>query len=290
MTRPSKKEHEKRRATRFLEGLGRASLDEDERPDFRVRRAEGDFALEVTEYHPQASEGSTDRPRIAVEVPWWRYLEKVVDSERQARSLKNVQAHFRFNDRSLPGKSQGEAVARDLVGAVAAAVADRRFTGNEAMVEFAPRAQIASFGDFQDGTVFLPKEAWLDISERLGSLSLSLHPLEWPPWDCQNATTSWLGPDAAEFKRILEEKTEAAKKYTLGGLPLWLLIVCDTVEDGVESHGDLASHIFPRNGAEQDHLTDVLRQTGFDFHNGPFEQVWLFSHFSRGRRRLHPPG
>jgi hypothetical protein len=26
-------------------------LDEDERPDFRVRRPEGDIALEVTEYH-----------------------------------------------------------------------------------------------------------------------------------------------------------------------------------------------------------------------------------------------
>jgi hypothetical protein len=130
MTRPSKKEHEKRLATRFLEGwLPHTSLDEDERPDFRVRRPEGDIALEVTEYHAQAPEGGTGRPRIAVEVPWWRYVEPTVNSERQARSLKHIQAHLRFADRHLPGKAQGPPGARELVGAVAAAAADRRFTG-----------------------------------------------------------------------------------------------------------------------------------------------------------------
>jgi hypothetical protein len=108
-------------------------------------------------------------------------------------------------------------------------------------------------------------------------------------WDCQNASTAWVGPDVAEFKRILEEKTEAAGEYMLGGLPLWLLIICGAVDDGGESHSDLASHIFPRNEAEEDQLDDVLRQTGFDFQAGPFAQVWLFSNFTKERRRLHPP-
>jgi hypothetical protein len=289
MTRPLKKEHEKRLATRFLDGwlLG-AGLVEGERPDFRVRRHEGDIALEVTEYHAQAPEGGTCRPRIAVEVPWWRYVEPTVNSERQARCLKYVHVHLRFADHHLPGKTQGPAVARELVGAVAAAVADRRFTGKEAMVEFAPRAQIASFGDFEDGTVFLPQEDWPNVARRLESLIVRRHPLEWPSWDCQNASTAWVGPDVNEFKRIFEDKAEAAKGYMLDSMPLWLLIVCDAVDDGGESHGDLSSHIFPRNDAEGDQLDDLLRQTGFDFRGGPFAEVWLFSNFTKERRRLHP--
>ena len=156
-------------------------------------------------------------------------------------------------------------------------------------MEFAPRAQIKSFGDFDDDTVFLPQEDWPDLARRLESLIVSRHILEWPSWDCQNASTAWVGPDVVEFKRILEDKTNAAEGYALGGLPLWLLIVCDAVEDGGESHGDLSSHIFPRNEAEEDHLDDVLRQTGFNFQDGPFTQVWLFSNFTKERRRLHPP-
>ena len=289
MTRPSKKEHEKRLATRFLKDwLPHTSLDDDERPDFRVRRADGDIALEVTEYHAQAPEGDTGRPRLPVEVSWWRYVEPTVNSERQVRSLKYVQAHLRFADSHLPGKALGPAVARELVGAVASAVADRRFTGTEAMVEFAPRAQIESFGAFEDGTVFLPQEDWPDFARRLESLTVSRHPLEWPSWDCQNASTSWVGPDVEEFKRILEDKAKAAEEYTLGCMPLWLLVVCDSVDDGGESHGDLTSHIFPRNEAEADQLRDVLRQTGFDFQAGPFAEVWLFSNFGMQRLRLHP--
>jgi hypothetical protein len=291
MTRPSKKEHERRLARRFLEGLDHTSLDDDEKPDFRVRRVAGDFALEVREYHSQTAEGDTGKSRLRAEVFWWRHVGPTVDSERQTRpDLKNVQAHFRFKDTHLPDKSEGPAVARALVGAIAAAVADPRFTGSEAAVEFVPRAQLPPFGSFEDGTVFLPEEDWPDIAERLASLEVSRYPLEWPSWDCQNATTAWVGPEVGEFKRILEEKAEAAKGYTLGGLPLWLLIVCDAVECGGDSHGDLSSHIFPRNEVEADRIADVLRQTGFDFQTGPFTEVWLFSDFTRERRRLHPPG
>jgi hypothetical protein len=160
-----------------------------------------------------------------VEVPWWRYVEPTVNSERRARSLSHIQAHLRFADRHLPGKAQGLAVARELVGAVAAADTDRRFTGTEAMVEFAPRTQIESFGDFEDGTFFLPQEDWPDVARRLELLTVSRHVLEWPSWDCQNASTSWVGPDVEAFSRILEDKAEAAEECSLGSLPLWLLIV-----------------------------------------------------------------
>lgn len=157
-------------------------------------------------------------------------------------------------------------------------------------MEFAPRAKIESFSVQDDDAVLLPTEDWQDIATRLESLIVSRHLLEWPSWDCQNATTSCLGPEVGEFKRILEDKAKAAKEYTWGSLPLWLLIACDALEDGGEARGDLASHIFPRNGAEQDQIADVLKQTGFDFQTGPFSEVWLFSCFTGERYRLHPPG
>ena len=66
MTRPSKKEHE-RRPIRFLDGLlVYTSLDEGEKPDFRICREGGDIALEVTEYHSQSAVGASGRPRVAI--------------------------------------------------------------------------------------------------------------------------------------------------------------------------------------------------------------------------------
>src|SRR5690349_11101684 len=59
-----------------------------------------------------------------------------------------------------------------------------------------------------------------EVAGRLESLIVSRHPAAWPPWDCQNATTAWLGPDGDEFKRVLEGKAAAAADYDLGGLPL----------------------------------------------------------------------
>ena len=60
---------------------------------------------------------------------------------------------------------------------------------------------------------------------------------------------------------VFETKAKKAEGYTLGTLPLWLLIVCESLDDGDAASGDLASHIFPRNEAEQGQLTDVLRRT-----------------------------
>jgi hypothetical protein len=36
-------------------------------------------------------------------------------------------------------------------------------------------------------------------------------------------------------------------------------------------------------------LAIVVEDTEFDFHTGPFDEVWLFSCHSGQRRRLHPP-
>lgn len=108
MTRPSKKEHERRLATRFLAGfVDYTAIDDHERPDLRIRRVEGDIALEVTEYHSQTPEGATGRPRVAVEAVWWRRFAPIIENERRVNpGLKSVMAHFRFGDCYLPGKSE----------------------------------------------------------------------------------------------------------------------------------------------------------------------------------------
>lgn len=288
MTRPAKKEHETRLARQFLDGfINYTSLETDERPDFRVRRSEGDFGLEVTEYHPQEL-GTSGKTRVADEACWWRYLWPLLDSERRKRSLRNIQVHLRFADSRLPGKREAAAVARELAGAVAAAVANPCFAGDHTAVEFIPAAQIDSLSGIGDGTVFLSLEAWPEMMGRLQCLTVYRQFLDWPSWACQNATTSWIGPEAADFKRILEDKAKAAKDYSVAGLPLWLLIVCDVIDDGAESHGDLASHIFPSGEAERDELMEKLEEAGFCFESGPFTQVWLFSSFMRRRLQLYP--
>src|SRR5690242_11443153 len=131
MTRESKKEHERQMARLFLEGFENAKLEDHEGPDFFVRWPDGgDFALEVTEYHSQTQEGETGATRLGAELAWSLHVAPSIDPLRQAiPTLKNVQAIFRFNDAHLPRRSEGQTVARDLVGAIDAAVADRRFTG-----------------------------------------------------------------------------------------------------------------------------------------------------------------
>jgi hypothetical protein len=67
-----------------------------------------------------------------------------------------------------------------------------------------------------------------------------------------------------------------------GRRPPWLLIVCDLI-------GDVQSHIFPRDQHGLERLFATLRDTGFDFQGGPFQEVWFVSEFSRQRLRAHPP-
>jgi hypothetical protein len=252
MTRQAKKEAEERQVKAFLKDLiDFTALDADEPPDFWIRRPP-DIALEVTEYHPLAAEGQTGKTRVEVEATWWKYLEPVIDRERMARpSLKNVQVHLGFEDTWLPRKNQCAAVAKALVAAVEAAASCPRFDGGDTEIEFDNQQLCDSRGSYLEGTILLPEANWPDASRRLRSLSISRQGMvDWMPWNCLNATTAWLAADVEEFRRILKAKTKAAKNYNLGGVPLWLLIVCDINDDGDQVKGDLSSHIFPRNEAE----------------------------------------
>lgn len=300
MTRKSKKEHEKRFVTSFLEDFEYTSLDEDERPDFRVRRTDGDFVLEVTEYHSQSVEGSIGRPRVAIEAAWRRYLEPAVNAARRAKpSLRNIRVFFDFAEKRVPGRAQAAECANEMVTAVESLVTDPRFTGREATITFSPRATIASMRQslgihdsrsvlFFGKDAFLAHEDYSLLSDVIGWLKVSVFPLDWPPWSCLSASTAWVSPQSSEFKRILEGKAKAATEYTLNGMPLWLLILCDAVDDGGEAHGDLTSHIFPCDDGDEELLAAALTTSGFDFENGPFREIWLFSCFNGNRLRIHP--
>lgn len=208
-------------------------------------------------------------------------MKPIIDRERQARPLQNVQVYLRFSEQRLPRKGKREAVAQELVRVVEAVACHPAFRPQDTVVEFAPRTTIAAVRSQMD-EVMLPAEDWPLSAHCLASLSVSRrHVLAWPPWNCQNDTTAWLGPDVEELHRILEGKAEKAQEYDLGSRPLWLLVVCEVV-------GDLQSHIFPRNEGELTQLVIAVEDTGFDFQKGPFSEVWLFSSFGGERLRLHP--
>ena len=129
----------------------------------------------------------------------------------------------------------------------------------------------------------VPRErSWPQASEHVSSLSVSHWPgVAWPPWGCPEAEGAFLGPDDAEFRRILERKAELAREYPLGSTPLWLLIVCEDL-------GDLQSHIQPKDEFDVAQLVKAIQKTGFNFESGPFGEVWLLSAFSGAKYRIYP--
>jgi hypothetical protein len=283
MTRAAQKAEEKHYVRAFLEGLtDYTSVEAGERPDFMVRRTAGpDIALEVTEYH-QDAEGLVGIPRSAVEARWWKELEPLLEVERRTRpALKDVIVHLQFNGPELPKKGLHRELARELARLVESVALHAG--AHDIEVVFAPRATIAVVGSWMGGCLFLAEEDWAEASKCLSMLRVSRRPgLTGLPWTCLNVAAAWVGASENEFRRILDGKAAKAQTYTLGGAPLWLLIVC-------EVHGDVQSHIFPRTDFDLAQLAVSIQATRFDFQHGPFSQVWLFSAFGGGRLRLHPP-
>jgi hypothetical protein len=277
MTTEAQKQAETRYVTMFLDGLVEyVSIEPCEPPDFWVRRSPSvDLALEVVEYHP-AAETFPGIRRTQIEATWWKNLHPLIIPK--CTSIKDVSVHLRLNENRLPKKNECEVIAADLVRLVEVVVKNAAFRNADTLVEFGPKASLPANCP---GEVFLPVEDW-KVATTLSSLNVSRHPsVPVPLWHCLNANTAWLGPDVEEFSRILESKRKKAQKYNLGGAPLWLLVVCAT-------DGDLQSHIFPQNAEECERLADAVKQTGFDFTDGPFEQIWLLSAIGEGRVRLHP--
>jgi hypothetical protein len=283
MTTEIQKEKEERCVKAFLAGLtDYTSIECRERPDFVVRRdTASDFALEVTEYHQEVEDLGI--PTSAFEARWWKELEPLLEQERKARpTLEDVVAHLQFHGPELPKKGVQPKLASELVRLVERVASEVMVQDIE--VVFATRDTIATVGTNWGDCLFLANEDWPLASRCLNMLRVSRRTgLKGLPWICQNVAAAWIAPSEDEFRRVLEGKALKAQGYSLGGRPLWLLIVC-------EVHGDLQSHVFPRNDFDLAQLEETLQATGFDFQHSPFNEVWLFSAFSGTRLRLYPVG
>ena len=284
MTRANQKATEEKYVKAFLNDFNNfSSLEGGEGPDFWVRQdGSPDIALEVTEYHP-AAEGLPGVRRSEVEGRWDRELEPTLDRLRRERpALGTLQAHIDFNDHRLPKRREHPRLATEII-AIAETVAPRLCRiGEEIEIIFLPRRLVYQLSRWDEEEERLAEEDWPFASTHLNSLSFCVWPeLNWPPWRCPRINGAWFAPSVEHFRLIVTGKTSKAVKYTLNGAPPWLLIVC-------EVPGDVQSHIFPTDAAKRRHLHETIRDTGYDFGNGPFSQVWLFSAFSGSRLQLFP--
>jgi hypothetical protein len=283
MATESKKQNEERYARNLLDGMvNYKSLDACECPDFWVRCGSlPDIALEVTEYHPQA-QGAPDVRRTAVESRWGK-IEKILDRERRARpSLQHIHLRLNFKDKGLPRQNEHQAFAFELIRLVEEVAAKSVHPDHEIKIAFLPKSSFASLGGKLGGFDFFAEEDWPQVSKQLSGLHISYNPeLPWLPWCCMNVAGAWVGPEEVEFLRIFNTKAAKAPSYNLQGSPLWLLVVCNLFHD-------LQSHIFPQDDDDLATLLAQLGELGFDFENGPFNQVWLLSAAGKNRLRLHP--
>ena len=241
--------------------------------------------VEVRGYHPLAN-GHEDFRRTEVDSRWQNELEPTIDAARKMNSaLKGICVTFDFNDVRLPKSRTHKVVAEALITAVEAA-APRILTDRLIKVSFLDRATIATLSaqvgnpPYVGNWTFLASEDFPVAAEHFNVIRLEAYPQwEWPPWSCPRTMGGWNSPCADEFREILEAKQGKAKKYNTHGRPLWLLIVSDLISD-------MESHVFPKDGEELASLRERIAATGFDFAKGPFQQVWLFSRFSKCSVRL----
>jgi hypothetical protein len=288
MTTESKKQKEERYVRTLLEGMIQfTSIEAGERPDFWIRcSTEPDFAVEVTEYHPEA-QGIQGVPRKEVESRWRDELHPVLDQERRSKpSLLDVRVHLGFSDKKLPGRRLHKGLAQELVSLVEDVASRLTAPGQDAEVVLLSRSDlervVKTIGPHSGDIVFRAKEDWPQVSEHLSFLTVTRWwGVVWPPWGYPELECAWLGPDTTEFRRILDGKARLASKYDLGGASLWLLIVC-------EDFGDLQSHVFPRDASDFEQLVVAFQKSGLDFQASPFSQVWLLSAFSGGRLPIYP--
>jgi hypothetical protein len=284
MTTKAKKEEEERYARKFLDGhIAYTSIDPGERPDFWVRRGTApDVALEVTRYHPEAQDVSGVRRR-EIESRWHDSLEPILDQGRRSvASLQEIRVFLGFQDQRLPRHEEHAALAQELVRLVEHVATLATPHGQTISVVWLDRAELANLPGQLGEMRLVAKEDWPETSKHLSFLKVSRWTgVGWPPWGCPAVDAAFASPTEVELRRVLDGKATKARDYELNGAPLWLLVVC-------ESHGDLQSHIFPRNDEDLAQFAATLDEAGFDFQGGPFDEVWLLSAFTGARLRLYP--
>jgi hypothetical protein len=278
-----KKAIERRHAKALLAGrVEYRSIDDSEKPDFWIRRDNAsDIGLEVTEYHPTADEVAGVQRR-EIEARWRDSLEPMLDSLRRTKpELRNFQVRLDFKDPRLPKKKEHQKFAAELLDLVSD-FCPRAELGREVNIDFASRADAEQCNRVGMGWTFLAKEEWPHCASHLNWVSMRLWSgIDWPPWSCPKAEVAWIGPEPGQFNHILTDKAAKALGYSLGGCPLWLLIVVDVP-------GDTKSQLALYSDEDLKELFATFDQCGFDFRNCPFEQVWMLSAMFTWSLPLYP--
>jgi hypothetical protein len=297
MANSAKKANECNQVTRFLQsrGVQYRDLEASERPDFWLTLIGGRrVAIELTEYRPREPMHGRST-RSDVEARWYRGLWQCIDGlRRQKPSLKHSCARLRFHDPELPGKRTHAQIAESVVELVETVAAQRTIDATDFQIAFQAAEAIANWRapicemfpgrkcyylaaratlGAPGAQLFLVREEWPELSPILASIDVLRTPYAaWPPWNCPDIQGAWSDPSGREFRAILRDKQEKARKYRLSGTSLWLLIVCDVPDD-------VSSHIFPENGDDLTRLHDAIADSAFVFEASPFAEVWLFSQF-----------
>jgi len=277
-----KKINEKNQLEMFLKGIvNYSSIKENERPDWWVYCTNGpEFAVEITEYHP-FDLMSPHRKRKEIEVCWYKNLWPTLDKVRRIRdSLKYIHANLYFKNKILPPKKNHKRIAKMLIELIAELTPKLSSIGKEIEINFLPRDLLNAFPQ-NEKIIRLAREDWSLLDDYFPRICINRYEVLWPPWDCPQASMSFVSPSSDEFNRILKNKSLKAKGYKLHNKPLWLLIVC-----GVQY--DTTSQIFLFNLEYKEKLFKVIEDTKFNFDKSPFNEIWLLQQSDSEKLRLYP--
>ena len=277
-----KKIIEKHQLEMFLKGIvNYSSIKCSEKPDWWVQCTDGsEFAVEITEYHP-FDLMSPRRKRKEIEVCWYKNLWPTLDKVRRIRdSLKYIHATLYFKNKLIPPRKNHKRIAKMLIELIAELTPKLSSIGKEIEINFLPRDVLNAFPQ-NEKIIRLAREDWPLLDDYFFHISINRYEVLWSPWDCPQASTSFVSTSSDEFNRIFKNKSLKAKGYKLHNKPLWLLIVC-----GLKY--DTTSQIFLFNLEYKEKLFKVIEDTKFNFDESPFNEIWLLQQFDSEKLRLYP--
>ncbi len=279
--RPTKKGRERGQVRAFLNGLRmpfQTLEDGQDPPDVRViRLGLPSLSIEVTEYHPQDD-------RVGREKRWKQLQDTLFGLIKKRPLLEGVYISPIFKDFKIPQQTYHGQLSEELVQCVEYARARGWVIQRWRKLAFQQYVEPGKVLPIPPDWIILPAKEWKLLAKYIDVVYLFQIPGGgFMPSNNPQAQTAYCSPYGAAFLSLLEEKEESVRtaimkgKYSKGESLLWLLIVCNTI-------ADLSSRIF---GSED--LRHAVDESGFDFANSPFDEVWLMDESGGGRsQRIHP--
>jgi hypothetical protein len=276
-SRLAKIQREQDQVHAFLNGRGIAfdRLDEGPDPPDVIAHRDGlpPLGIEITEYHPEGDRvGMEDRAR--------QFRGTFDDLIARLPSLKGIAVSVVFKDARIPSLRRHEDIANEILRCML-------YLSRPARIEFSGIK--LSFQDDSPRPLghhwsALPAQEWPVLAKYVSSLELNGFSHDYHlPCSCRQAQAAFSSPFAAAFSSLLEGKAERIckatqrERYKKSNSPLWLLIVSNR-------RNDLGSHIWG-----DPHLRTAIEESGFDFVESPFNEVWLMAEVLGGKsQRLYP--